>query len=313
MGRARDTAGNIWETDAQGKAVRLITAAQGGGMQPPPLRQRQVQGDIAKQASDMRNDSERLKIDQARLRIAEQEAEANRRNASAQADLHEYELEAKRREMEAQNPFNPMTLQSLQDDAMQKLGVIDRISENYNNSTLPAVGFGSGMASGIPGSGAAQLRVNMGELSNAGALQRIKELTAQNGGKNPLTPMSRSDVDLVSSSVSGVDPNQQGPVEFFRSIEPYKRSYINAYAGASGMRALGNVIEQEVAKWKSENPGHTMRQERAFRDVMTRQAKANYERRMADIAAARSRRSGTGNAPRKDAELDALMSKYGGR
>lgn len=45
MGRARDEAGNIWETDAQGNPVRLITQAQGGAQmgQPDQLRPVQIQ------------------------------------------------------------------------------------------------------------------------------------------------------------------------------------------------------------------------------------------------------------------------------
>lgn len=277
----------------------------GGIYQLPPSPQEaaqtiNTQTNTRRTNADIGNDAERLRMERERLRIAREESDLNRRNQAAQADLHEYELEAKRRELESQNPFNPSTLASIQEDAKQKLGVIEDIARNYNESWLPAVGFGSETVSGIGGTNAANLRVKMGELGSAGALRGIMDLSAQNGGKNPLTPMSRSDVDLVAASVAGVDPNKQSAQDFFKSLEPYRRAYTNAYAGAVGMRTLGNVIEQQVAKWKAENPGHTMKQERVFRDTLTRNAKANYDRRMADMRTARSQRNGARtNAPRK--------------
>lgn len=70
MGQARDEAGNIWETDAQGNPVRLISAAgqgggQRGGVYTLPTNPRDAARDAREAARDDRianNETERLRI-----------------------------------------------------------------------------------------------------------------------------------------------------------------------------------------------------------------------------------------------------------
>lgn len=97
MGRARDEAGNIWETDAQGKPVRLLTQAQGGtqmgqpdALRPVQVRQAEVgipntqentrrtrvqtQGDIID--NQVKGATQQALIDKARAEAAKAAAEA---------------------------------------------------------------------------------------------------------------------------------------------------------------------------------------------------------------------------------------------
>jgi len=82
MGQARDEAGNIWETDTQGNAVRLVQAAQAPAdatvVPPDPVRLAQQQAEAARQAaadaaSRADREADNARADRA-LAIAEERA-----------------------------------------------------------------------------------------------------------------------------------------------------------------------------------------------------------------------------------------------
>lgn len=74
MGQARDEAGNLWETDANGNAIRLLQAAEGrrGRVIAPPQSAKD-QASTAKTYQEIATDQERLALDQKKF--VQQQAE----------------------------------------------------------------------------------------------------------------------------------------------------------------------------------------------------------------------------------------------
>lgn len=268
-----------------------------------PIRAQQI-------SSGMQNDAARLEMERMRL-------EMERERAAREA-------EKAQKEAEAANPFNRQQLSSAAADAMNKLRTIDRISQQYNQSTLPVVGFGAETLAGFGGTGAANVQTDINTLKAGGALSEVLKMT-QATGKNPFTPMSNSDVELISQNIGNLS-QKAGPSTFFPNLDNYKRAYQKAYVGAVGAQALADEmerrglspeqrkramalyeqdprvkfaleipsdlrpkIEQEVELYRRK-PGVTPAQVRIFRDRLTQRA---IEKRSGGF------NSVTQNAPRK--------------
>lgn len=86
MPQARDEDGNIWETDAQGNPVRLIS--QGGGQQQMPVdpgyqfKGRAAELDVRGKEAGLGNDAARLDLDRQRFELQQRQAEAAAREAA---------------------------------------------------------------------------------------------------------------------------------------------------------------------------------------------------------------------------------------
>lgn len=85
---AKDRAGNIWETDAQNRPIRL--ARQAPPQQPPADPAFQYKGqqaalDVEGKRADIQNDAARIQLERERLRIAQQAA-GNAARAAQRAD-----------------------------------------------------------------------------------------------------------------------------------------------------------------------------------------------------------------------------------
>lgn len=243
-------------------------------------------------SSGIQNDGMRLQMDAMRLQL-DQERAARERDAAA-------------REAEAKNPFNREQLSSSASDAYSKLQAIQRIEDEYKNSTLPVVGFGAETLANIGGTGAASVETDINALKAGGALTEVLKMT-QATGKNPFTPMSNSDVELISQNIGNLSQKPK-PSTFFANLDNYKRAYQKAYVGATGMRELIDQmdrlglspeqrnraisiynqdprvkfaldipsdlrpkINQEVENYRN-TPGVTPEQVRVFRDRLTQKA-----------------------------------------
>lgn len=268
-----------------------------------PIRAQQI-------SSGIQNDEARLEME--RMRLAMERERAAR------------EAEKAQKEAEATNPFNRQQLSGAATDAMNKLRTIDRITQEFNQSTLPVVGFGAETLAGFGGTGAANVQTDINTLKAGGALTEVLKMT-QATGKNPFTPMSNSDVELISQNIGNLS-QKAGPSTFFPNLDNYKRAYQKAYVGAVGSQALADEmdkrglspeqrkraialyekdprvkyaleipsdlrpkIEREVEIYRN-TPGVTPAQVRVFRDVLTQRA---IEKRR------NSPRSAPQSAPRK--------------
>lgn len=133
MGKARDEAGNIWETDAQGNPVRMLQPAQSNPMNNPfvdPRLQYQVQQERS-QAAAAPYAAPKAQADaaaaSAQARIAE--ASANVANAKNGADLQKAQLELEKLKLELANT------QSGKGSALDALQAqVDRVGELYRQN-----------------------------------------------------------------------------------------------------------------------------------------------------------------------------------
>lgn len=85
---AQDEAGNIWETDAQGNAIRLRQAAGGQSVASNPIKVQQAQGDIARTAAGTTGQVIENQVKGATAPAVVKKAEADATTAGAQTRLN---------------------------------------------------------------------------------------------------------------------------------------------------------------------------------------------------------------------------------
>ncbi len=124
---------------------------------------------------------------------------------------------------------------SIRDEATQKLGLIDSLERRSREGWF-ATGFGSGLASTINGTTAADVAKDVKTLAASGALQRIQDMARDNGGKNPLTPLSNADFTALGESIANLDPTQSDE-QFQRNLGVYRDIYRRALEAAGGASA----------------------------------------------------------------------------
>lgn len=198
---------------------------------------------IQAQQSNMETDAVRRAQIQQQMAIQQQLAEAQRREALAQAALKEQQAKVGQAEVANKDPFNAQQLASAQDDAIEKLRTIDRIGKNHAGAILPSIGTGSETVRyWLSGSNAANIAADVDALKAGGALTEIMKMT-QATGKNPFTPMSNNDVEIIARNKGNLTQHQ-APENFFANLKPYKDAYTRAYAGAVGMQTLNSEIER---------------------------------------------------------------------
>ncbi len=261
----------------------------------------------ARTSQQMRQDDQMFPINK---RLAELEA-ASRADKLNQDRLAQ---EAAQREAEAKDPFNSDRLQSVQQEAMQQLQTIGRIGKNYSGSILPAIGTGAEtVKSWMGGTAANNIAADAESLQSAGAMQRIMKMAADNGGKNPLTPMSNSDVAMLARGIGNLDQSQS-PDNYFANLNAYGGAAKRAYAGAVGMSTLKQEMDRQYQKYVRENPRATPGQRNTFLQTLKAQMPQQYDMRMKQRQAVRG-------APRvQDRNNDGIpddvrgiLGKYGVR
>lgn len=278
MGWYKDKNGNpVWVDDIAPRTVPI-------GPQNPAFQYQgpQAQADLNRTNASIGNDAARLQIERERLAMQQQQQ-------LMQAQEQQAKNEQLAREAETKNPYNAAQLESVRNDALNKLRTMDRIGSNYQNSTLPAIGFGAETVSGIGGTSAANIAAALEELKAGGAIAEVMKMT-QATGKNPFTPMSNRDVDMIAKNIASVKQSQS-PGEFFQAMKPYKDAYTRAYAGAVGAETLNSEIDRQYQKFITENPSTSPAQRQRFRSVLESDARKRYEATM--------RRQSLQNAPRK--------------
>lgn len=277
-----------WEKYASPRGIPI-------GPQDPTQEYRgpKAEADLRAAYAGMANDATRLDLDRARLALAQQQA-------AMQAQADKVKNDQLAREAEAKDAYNPAQLETVRNDAMNKLETIKRIGTNYQDSALPAVGWGAETVSQMGGTNAANIATALEELKAGSALSEVMKMT-QATGKNPFTPMSNSDVDLISRNVASVN-QRQSPNDFFSALNPYIKSYQRAYAGAVGAETLNSEITRQAEKYTRENPNATPAQRQRFMQVLQTESRKRYEAEMRrrQISGA-APRPGTTNAPRKPA------------
>lgn len=168
--------------------------------------------------------------------------DAQKREADAKAALAEMQAQQALAEVNSKDPLNPQALNSASADAMAKLQTIDRIRKNIKGAWLPAVGFGADTAASIGGTNAHDVKADIESLKAGGALSEVLKMS-QATGKNPFTPMSNSDVELISRNTANLDQGQSSS-NFDSNLQNYQKAYTKAYAGSVGLRTLNDEINR---------------------------------------------------------------------
>lgn len=133
----------------------------------------------------------------------------------------------------------PADLEAVRAEALDKIRLGRSLQQRSRDGWF-TTGVGSNVAGWFQGTPAYDLAQDTETLKNAGALTRVMEMSRQNGGKNPLTPLSNSDFQALSSSLTNLDPgqsDQQYQANVQRTIDLYTR----AYQGAGGTDLEGDL------------------------------------------------------------------------
>jgi hypothetical protein len=234
MPQARDEAGNIWETDAQGNPVRLIQAAQSQMTvgNPNPYAMPKAAADVASTQVNTQGQAIDNAVKSATAQDLIIKAQADARAAVANAAKAEADAKAAQ---DAGKPVDVATLRAARAEALQRLELVRSLGERSNDWF--ATGFGSNIAAMIPGTTATDVKADIGTLSGSGALEKVIEMAKQNGGKNPLTPLSEGDFKVIRDSVTNLDPTQSD-ANFRKNLGVYDSIY---------GRALQNLDAQLAA------------------------------------------------------------------
>jgi len=128
---------------------------------------------------------------------------------------------------DAKTPKSEEDKAAVRAEAIDKIKLARNLISRSENGWF-TTGFGSDAAGYFKGTPAYDLAQDTETLKNAGALTRIMEMAVQNGGKNPLSPLSNSDFQALASSLSNLDTGQsdkQYQANVQRVIDLYKRAY----------------------------------------------------------------------------------------
>jgi hypothetical protein len=139
----------------------------------------------------------------------------------------------------APTAVDPAALMAVRQEALDKIKMARSLQDRSKNQWF-ATGFGSGMARLIGGTPAYDLARDTDTLSNAGALTKVMEMARNNGGKNPLSPLSEGDFKAIASSVSNLDPSQSD-TQYQANVQRVADLYARAYQGAGGQDLEGDL------------------------------------------------------------------------
>jgi hypothetical protein len=146
-------------------------------------------------------------------------------------------------------PLTPQALRDVRIEALDKIALARKMREKSKSGpfatgflapTMKKVGdvFGGTDAKGVS--------ADVETLGAAGALKKILDMAAANGGKNPLTPMSEGDVKVIGNSVQNLDIGQPDE-DFQRNATLVEDAWTRAFQGASD----NNQNLEQGLKWRA--------------------------------------------------------------
>lgn len=232
MPQFRDEAGNIWEVDAQGN--QRFVGREGG---PAPITLGRP--DPYKANQDARANAEAARAAEKADRdrrdyLANTYPDGRPRPTPAQmADARKngFDFGPNGELIPAKEPIGENDLAAARADAKAKLEALDRM-EALSNSWF-GTGFGAPTAAKFGGTNAATIAEMAQGIGAEGALQKVMKMSKENGGKNPLTPLSEGDFTNISKSVANLSVAQSDE-EFRRQVNIYRDIFKRAYQATGG-------------------------------------------------------------------------------
>lgn len=134
------------------------------------------------------------------------------------------------------NPaMNPDGMRAIRQDAVTKINQIRQLRAQIEGMNFPNV-TGAGLGDWlkhIPGTSSRGVSNSLGQISAAGALATALQMAKNNGGKNPLTPMSNSDIQMISNITAALDQGQSY-TDLKHQLDNAEQAFGHAYVGAGG-------------------------------------------------------------------------------
>jgi hypothetical protein len=174
----------------------------------------------------------------AAAEVRQTTAQTNKTVAETPLDIENKRLANAKLKLElrqAQGGLTPQAMSGIRHDAATKINEIRRLRGRIESMAMPNV-TGAGLGawlSHIPGTPARGIADSLKQIGSAGALSTALQMAKNNGGKNPLTPMSNSDIDMISSITAALDQGQ-GYGDLRHQLDNAETAFGHAYIGAGG-------------------------------------------------------------------------------
>lgn len=255
MPQSRDEAGNIWEVDADGRPVRLIS--QGGTPQPAPTMPTdpafQYKG--PKAGADLTGQT----IDNS---IKSATGPATIRKANADAAAAEAEAEKKKRDLQAAmataSPAQQKAMSALADDEV--LAAIQRAREGVNKGYSTGYWARLGNVPGIGGliapQNAIDLEGSLNTIASRLTLDKLAQLKQSSPtGASGLGSLTEKEGALLRDSVAALGQTQS-PEKLLESLAAVEKHYRNYKALSAGedYRDAGVAERYGIARGPNETP-----------------------------------------------------------
>ena len=143
-----------------------------------------------------------------------------------------------RRRWEIENQPKPMPTPTAEQMRQARIDALDKINAardaiNLSKNSWFATGFLAPTMSNFGGTPAKTVQARTQTLKAGGSLKDIIAMSQANGGKNPLTPMSNSDVELIASGRGNLDIGQNDSA-FQDEAAKYEDAYARGFQAAGG-------------------------------------------------------------------------------
>jgi hypothetical protein len=132
-------------------------------------------------------------------------------------------------------PLTPEAMLKIRQDAATKINQIRQLRgriEGMEFPNLTGAGLG-GVLKIIPGTDARGIADSLKQIGSAGALATALQMAKNNGGKNPLQPMSNSDIEMISNITAALDQGQKYS-DLRHQLDAAEAAFGHAYLGAGG-------------------------------------------------------------------------------
>lgn len=223
MGQAVDQAGNVWETDATGKAVRFLRKASPSG----PPRDGSFDFKAPQAAATLENTRERTRAIQAGTAATNRKTtlEENRFRYTQSKDTAAQRAEAaKVRERDKQ-----MAL-----DAINVLRELDLMEADVAGGGFGETGYLGAKLGQIPGTAAHDLRTNVQKPKGVGIINKLIEAkqSMPSGAAGIFGATNEAELKALAASLANLDPDNTNE-NFLRNIADSRRGFLSLLERAS--------------------------------------------------------------------------------
>lgn len=249
-GEVQEMRGGQWVTTTPGSAAQA-PAAQGGPAFSIPTRP--ADPTMPFKVTEAEYGAQAAPHAAAKVRTDAKTAAATApyvaRKAAADAKKAEYDM--KKAEYDARPPFTPELFAAAREDAANKINIVRSIRKRLKQNDgfmgidlIPETGLGGQIASKVGGTIASDIAADIKTLESGGALAEVTRLIKETG-KNPFTPMSNYESELLSGNIGSLTLNQSRE-NLLKHLGAYERAYSRAFLGAKGKpEALGGARSKQ--------------------------------------------------------------------